>query len=57
MLSTCTFDYRVKGVGRWMTEWHGTAPSACAVLLMVSPLRGDLLGLLCYSEKSEAYSS
>ena len=25
-----------------MSEYHGTAPSACTVLLIVSPLRGDL---------------
>ena len=25
-----------------MSECHGTAPSACTVLSMVSPLRGDL---------------
>ncbi len=25
-----------------MSECHGTAPSACTVLLIVSPLQGDL---------------
>ena len=30
------------GCSSLMSECHGTAPSACTVLLIVSPLRGDL---------------
>ena len=33
----CLRDAVARGSG-----WHGTAPSACTVLFMVSPLRGGL---------------
>ena len=43
----------LSGRGFLMYEWHGTAPSACTVLLMVSPLRGDFAEVLfigvCYA--------